>query len=121
MSFFKSNIKEILSFLLLLAVFLVAGRVLQWIDPSAGTIDLGWLQVLISGLLKAALGLVGVWMLLEAGFPSFRDYVNPSDDPKIRNFRQDFMTSLPTVHRVWVFVVVFVALLAFVAMCLSNA
>lgn len=121
MNFFKSNLKEIRLLLILLALFMVSGKVLRWLDPNSSPVDLGWVDVLLSCLLAASLGLFGVWLLLEAGFPTLRDYVNKSDDPNIRNFRQDFMTALPVTHRVWVFIAVFIALLAFVAVCISIA
>lgn len=108
MKFLLSISKELRAFVVLLAIFFLLGQGLTWLDPNAGTIDIGWLQVLAAGLQKAAFQLVGVWLLLETAFPTFRDYTNLS------RFRDDF-NSLPGEARLKWFLTMFCAVLAFVA------
>lgn len=114
MNFIRTNIKEILSFVFLLFVFLILGRLLQWLDPAAGTIDSGWLQVLVAGLVKATFGLFGCWLLLETGFPSLRDWVAR------KGFKTDFEAVSSALRLQW-FCLLFIALLAFIAVCFANS
>ena len=114
MNFVKSNLKELFSFLLILMGFFLVGKIATWIDPTSALIDLGWLQVLVGAVLKATIGLLAMWLLLEAGFPTFRDYANKGQ------FRKDFEDLAPFA-RVAAFLCVVVSLLLFLAVCLSAA
>lgn len=114
MNFVKSNLKEILSFLLILLGFFLVGKIATWADPTSALIDLGWLQVLVGAVLKATIGLLSMWLLLEAGFPTFRDYANKG------TFRRDF-EGLAPLACVAAFLAVVIALLLFLALCLATA
>lgn len=112
MQFFKSISKELRSFIILLALFFLVQKLVVLIDPTSGTIDAGWFQVQIAGLLQSAFGLVGVWLLLETAFPTFRDYVN------LKVFRTDFLALEPW-QRVRAFLCMFAVVLWFVVQCLK--
>ena len=117
MNFLKNNFRELLLAMGVLAFLLLSRVALGFIDPTSGGIDVGWLQVVLAGVFKAAAGLVTLWLLVHVGFTTLCDYMKPSH---AENFRRDFFNHLPPSQRVWIFTALIVSLLAFVGACLFN-
>ena len=117
MDFLKNNFREVLLSMALLSFLLLSRIALGFIDPTSGGIDVGWLQVVLAGVFKAAAGLVTLWLLVHAGFPTLCDYMKRND---LAYFQKDFIWNVTPSQRLWIFTALVVALLAFVGACLFN-
>lgn len=67
---FLSSWQGWLAFVVALAVFLVSPILIRAVDPTAGVFDGGILQILLFGVVAAALGVGVIWALWQIAFPS---------------------------------------------------
>jgi hypothetical protein len=79
---------EFIPLIIAFLVFYYSPYALRWIDPTAGTYDIGILQVFITAIIGFCTYQAIVWMALNINWPMLRDYFE-------NHFRSDFKTLTP--------------------------
>jgi hypothetical protein len=88
------RINEYLPLIIALVVWLLMTPILNWIDPSAGTDDLGLLQALIFGLVIYYAATAFSWIALRLVFPRIGNYVD-------NVMKYDFSDFAKVEHKMW--------------------
>ncbi len=113
MQYLKEIYRDLKWVLIFVLLFVLSPRLLNWFDPSAGTLDSGYLHAIMLGGLCFFFVFLLVWAALHMGFPQLWSYIERGREGQPSQFQLDWQGA-PAAGRIAVLVVV-ICLLAFIA------
>lgn len=106
----KYTLQGLLAAVIAVGIFLGSPYVLGWIDPTAGTFDIGYLQRVAVAAVFFLFGTFLAWIALQLDWPDINKYV---DSDEKDGFAQDFAKQSAKFKIIATGIVFFLLLAAF--------